>query len=218
MVYLGAVKRIKDAIITGLRAFFNNPDNYAHLLPRQLSRDVFTNMIIFDSFAEQLTKFPMIVVSNSSGRMIAGGISNDFASEVYAKDGTVEGYLYGGMYEFNIEVEIGTKTTLEREVLMDITTSALRFSLRRRLEYYGVIIKEMSYGGENATPYNSDMIYTSTMTMQTYSEWYDYYRLLPVKAIRGNSAMLSPQNSLINQSNATNDSQFNISFNTDMDN
>ena len=215
MVYLGAVKRIKDAIITGLRAFFNNPDNYAHLLPRQLSSDVFTDIIIFDSFAEQLTKFPMIVVSNSSGRMIAGGISNDFASEVYGKDGTVEGYLYGGMYEFNIEVEVGTKTTLEREVLMDITTSALRFSLRRRLEYHGVIIKEMSYGGENATPYNSDMIYTSTLTMQTYSEWYDYYRLLPVKAIQGKSTMLPSQS---NQSTITNSSQFNISLNSNDEN
>ena len=174
MVYLGAVKRIKDAIITGLRAFFNNPDNYAHLLPRQLSRDVFTDMIIFDSFAEQLTKFPMIVVSNSSGRMIAGGISNDFASEVYNKDGTVEGYLYGGMYEFNIEVEVGTKTTLEREVLMDITASALRWSLRRRMEYYGVIVREVTYGGENKIQYDSDFIYTSMINVQTYSEWTEW--------------------------------------------
>lgn len=185
MIYLGALKRTKDVIIRGLRDFFANPDNYAHLLPEQLSYDVFQNIVIFDSYAETLTKFPMIVISNASGRMIAGGISNDFAFEKHDANGDLEGYMYGGMYEFSIEVEVGTKTTLERETLMDITTSALRFSLRRRLEYYGILIKEMSYGGENAIPYNSDMIFTSSMSMQTYSEWYEYFKLLPVKNIDG---------------------------------
>lgn len=207
MVYLGAVKRTKDVVIRGLRDFFNNPDNYAHLLPKQLSYDVFIDMPIFDSFAEQLTKFPMIVVSNISGRMIAGGISNDFAYEHYNHDGELEGHVYGGMYEFSLEVEIGTKTTLEREVLMDITTSALRFSLRRRLEYYGILIKEMSYGGENQIPYNSDMVFTSTLNMQTYSEWYEYYRLLPVKNINGN----------VNETNSNKTSEFRIPLNAHID-
>lgn len=207
MIYLGALRKTKDIIITGLRAFFANPKNYAHLLPEQLPADVFLEMTIFDSFPQDLLHFPMIVISSSGGRMISGGISNSFATETYDDNGNLEGYLYGGMYEFNIEVEVGTKTTLEREVLMDFTTSALKFSLRRRMEYHGIIVKEISYGGENQLPYNSDMIYTSTMNMQTYSEWHDYYRLLPVTSIDG-------------QTNYTNSkkkqSGFHISLNDDI--
>ena len=185
MIYAGALKHTKDTIIIGLRSFFANPDNYAHLLPPQLPRDVFLNMNIYDSFPEVTLTFPMIVLSSSSGRMVTQSINNSFASEVYDNYGDLEGYLYGGMYEFSIEIEVGTKTTLEREVLMDIVTGAMRFSLRRRMEYHGIITRDVSYGGENQIQYNSDMVYTSTCNIQTFSEWFDYYKLLPVTNITG---------------------------------
>lgn len=193
MIYLGGLKKVKDTIIKGLRAFFTNNTNYRHLLPEQINANAFIGINIFDTHPQTLRTFPMIVLSGSNGRMVSGGISNDFASEIYNNAGYLEGYLYGGMYEFAIDVEIGTKTTLEREVLMDITTSALRWSLRRRMEYHGIIIKAVSYGGENKIPYDSDFIYTSTLNAQVYSEWWEYYKLLPVTDVEVKQTLIKKQ-------------------------
>lgn len=183
MVIQNGLTKIKTVIISNLRQYFNNTSNYAHLLPSQITAEIFKEMNIYDTNPEQLETFPMVVISGSNGRMITGGISGDFASEVYDENGDIEGYLYGGMYEFSIEVEVGTKSTLEREVLMDLVSSALRFSVRRNIERQGVLIKEMSYGGENKIPYTSDFIYTSTLNLQTFSEWYDYHKLLPITEV-----------------------------------
>ena len=193
MIYQGGLRHVKNTIIMGLRAFFNNPSNYSNLLPSNLPVTVFSNMGIYDTHPQQLRTFPMIVVSGSSGRMVSGDISNDFALEVRNEYNQLVGYKYGGMYEFSVEIKIGTKTTLEREVLMDVTTSALRFSLRRRMEYHGVLIKETSYGGENKIQYDSDFIYTSLISNQVFSEWYEYFELLPVKEIDINQAVYKPK-------------------------
>ena len=98
--------------------------------------------------------------------------------------------MYINMYDFSVEVEIGTKTTLEREVLMDITASALRWSLRRWMEKQGIIVKEVSYSGESKLQYDSDFIYTSTISVQTYSEWSEYYKLLPIVDINVNKTSI----------------------------
>lgn len=188
MVYLGGLKKTKDVIITGLRAFFVNKLNYRHLMPPELlvNEDIFTTMNIYDTHPQSLRFFPMLVIAGSGGQMLTGGIGNNFASEVYDDYGNVQGYLYGGFYNFSLEIEAGTRSVLEREVLMDLTVSALKFSLRRRLEYYGILIKEVSYGGENKLQYDSNHIYTSSLSVQTYSEWYDYFNLLPIKDIKVN--------------------------------
>lgn len=194
MYYVGGLKHTKDVILTCLRQFFNNPNNYSNLLPEQMPENIFTAMNIYDTHPQSLRTFPMIVVAQSNGRYASHALSNDFASEVYADDGEVIGYMYAGFYDFSFEVEIGTKATLEREVLMDITSSALRWNLRRRMEYHGVIVKDVSYGGENKIQYDSDFIYTSLINMQTYSEWHEYYNLLPVTEINVDQKMINPFN------------------------
>lgn len=180
MVKMGALTKIKTVLIEDLREFFRNEKNYIRMLPKEIRHDSFINMNIYDTNPEQLITFPMIVISGSNGRMVTAGISGDFASELYDDDGNLYAYLYGGMYEFNVEVEIGTRTPLEREVLMDITAMALRFLARRDMERKGILIKELSYGGENKIPYDSDMIYTSVINLQTFSEWYEKVELMPL--------------------------------------
>jgi len=109
------------------------------------------------------------------------------------------------MFNFALEIEIGTKTTLEREVLMDITGSALRWSLRRYFEKQGVIITETSYGGENKLQYDSDFIYTSMISIQTYSEWSEYYNLLPL-----NDVIVNDQSVKKAENNKSNNTWYNI--------
>lgn len=191
MISLSGLKHTKDVILVGLRSFFSNTTNYKHLMPSQLSESAFLGINIYDTHPQSLRTFPMIVVCQSSGRYASHSIGNDFASELYDNQGRVDGYLYTGWYDFAFEVEVGTKTTLEREVLMDITSSALRWSLRRRFEYHGVIVKEVSYGGENKLQYDSDFIYTSMINVQTYSEWNEYYKLLPLSDIQIEQKMVN---------------------------
>ena len=186
MAYLGGLMKIKSEIIYHLNQYMNNVNNYAHLLPRELQKDVFLGMNIYDTNPEDLLTFPLVVISGSSGQMVTAALSGDFASEIYDKEGELTGYLYGGLYNFNIEVEIGTKSTLERETLMDIISFALRFAIRREIEKHGILIKDMSYGGENKIQYDSSFIYTSTLNLQTFSEWYDYHELLPISQIGAN--------------------------------
>lgn len=181
MLYIGGLTRTKNAIISGLRTFFANSTNYKHLLPENLmSEDIFSRMNIYDAHPQTLRTFPLIVVAGSNGRMVNSGISNNFASEVYDKNHQLEGYMYAAMYEFSLDIEIGCKSTLEREVLLDLVASCLKFSIRRRLEYYGILIKEVSYGGENKLQYDSNFIYTAMLNIQTFSEWCEYYRLIDI--------------------------------------
>lgn len=192
MVSYNGLKHTKDVLLSGLRSFFNNTSNYKHLLPEQIPESAFLNMNIYDTHPQSLRTFPMIVLAQSGGRYASHSIGNDFASEMYNDEGQLEGYLYLNFYDFSFEVEVGTKTTLEREVLMDITASALRWSLRRRMEYYGVIVREVTYGGENKIQYDSDFIYTSMINVQTYSEWTEYYKLLPITEVKSEQEVINP--------------------------
>jgi hypothetical protein len=168
-----ALKNIKDIIIIYLRRYFYNEENYEHDIPPQLSEDHYTDIRIYDTEPEDLRGFPLIIVNGSNGQMITSGLG-DMALEIRdERDGNLLGYKYGGMYNFNLTLEIATRSTLDREVLTDITTKALRFDLRRKIEREGVLVKDMSYNGESTVAYDSNNIYVSTISMNVFSEWYE---------------------------------------------
>ena len=68
-----------------------------------------------------------------------------------------------------------------------------------------IIITEVSYGGENKLQYDSDFIYTSMINIQTYSEWSEYYRLLPVSDVIVNNTSTKKT-----ESNKSNNTWYNI--------
>lgn len=179
---INGLKHVKDVIIYYLRMYFQNKQNYLNLLPENLNDTVFDGIGIFDTTPEELIKFPLIVVSGSNGSMITSGLG-DFASEIYDNQGDLDGYLYGGQYEFSITVEIVTKTTLEREALSDIVTSALRFAIRRKMEAHGVLITSMQYGSEATLKYDSNLVYQVPINLSVWAEWYDSFKLLPIDNI-----------------------------------
>ena len=88
------------------------------------------------------------------------------------------------MYRLSLVLEIATRDTLEREVLTDIVSSALRFGIRRQMEAKGILIENLKYGGESVLQYNSDNLYVSTLNINTWSEWYEDHELLPVEKIK----------------------------------
>lgn len=176
VIYLraSALKYTKDVIIMFLRGFLENYDNYRKFCPKD-----FSSAKIFDKEPNELREFPLVIVSGGNGQMITGGLQ-DFAHELTNEYGDLIGYRYGGMYEFNISIDIGTRSTRDRELFSDLIAMALRVHLRRYIEKEGIIIKDMRYGGESEVPYDSDKVYITSIQFATWSEWYQDIDLLDI--------------------------------------
>lgn len=178
MLMENAVKHTKDVFITFLRLYFNNPKNYKNKLPTQISDEHFLEASFYDSEPEQLRKWPTVIISASTGNMITSGLG-DMCSEIRdPRTGSIIAYRYQGIYEFAITIDIGCRNPLDREVFTDLIAKALRFGLRRFIQNQGVIIKDVSYGGESTIDYNSDKVYVSQLRINTWSTWIEDVDLL----------------------------------------
>lgn len=172
-----ALKYTKDVIIKYLRGFLANYENYQNFCPKD-----FSQAMIFDKEPNELRQFPLVIVSGSSGQIVTAGLQ-DFAHEIQNEYGDLLGYRYGGMYEFNISIDIGTKSTKDRELFSDLIAMALRVYLKRYIETDGIIIKDMRYSGESEVPYDSDKVYVCSIQFATWSEWYQDIDLLDITEI-----------------------------------
>jgi hypothetical protein len=178
MVIEHAERHIKDVIIAFLRLYFRNPKNYRHKLPRQIPEDRFKDAVFYDCEPEQLRKFPTVIVTTFGGSMVTMGLS-DFCQSIHdPRDGHTIAWRYQGAYEFTTQIDIGCKTTLEREVFADLLSKALRFSLRRFIQNQGIIIKNVSYSGDSSIEYNSDKIYVASIKIDTWSSWIEDVEML----------------------------------------
>lgn len=177
-----ALNKTKDVIVTYLRMYLANPKNYIHLISQEVDPTRYVNIDVYVTEPEDLRDFPVIIISGSSGEMITAGLG-DMALELHNPiTNELVAYRYGGIYEFNLTVEIGTRSTVDREVLTDLITHALRFAIRRKMEAKGVLVKSMRYAGETSVQYNSNNVYVSQINLSTWSEWYDDIELLPAES------------------------------------
>ena len=178
MIVEHAERHIKDVLITFLRLYFRNPKNYRHKLPRQIPDNYFAGAEFFDTEPEVLRKFPTVILTTFSGAMVTAGLA-DFCQEVYdPRTKAVLAYRYQGFYEFGVQIDIGCKNPLEREVFADLIAKALRFALFRFIQNQGIIIKNVSYAGESSIDYNSDKIYIASIRIDTWSSWIEDVKLL----------------------------------------
>jgi len=162
--------------------YLANPKNYIHLISQEVDPTRYVNIDVYVTEPEDLRDFPVIIISGSSGEMITAGLG-DMALELHNPiTNELVAYRYGGIYEFNLTVEIGTRSTVDREVLTDLITHALRFAIRRKMEAKGVLVKSMRYAGETSVQYNSNNVYVSQINLSTWSEWYDDIELLPAES------------------------------------
>lgn len=171
-----AVKHTKDILIKYLRGYLSNYNNYSSFCDTD-----FSSTIIYDKEPNDLRRLPAIVISGGSGQLITSGLG-DFAQEIY-DIGTQEiiAERYGGMYEFSFTIDIGAKTTRERELLGDLLMVAYRVQLRRFMQKEGVLVKDIRYSGESEVLYDSDKIYVSTIQLTTWSEWYQDVNLITLE-------------------------------------
>lgn len=180
MIIEHAERHIKDVIIAFLRLYFRNPKNYRHKLPKQIPEDRFVKAAFYDCEPEKLRQFPTVIVTTFGGSMVTMGLS-DFCQSIHdPRDGHTIAWRYQGAYEFVTQIDIGCKTTLEREVFADLVSKALRFSLRRFIQNQGIIIKNVTYAGDSSIEYNSDKIYIASIKIDTWSSWIEDVEALDV--------------------------------------
>ena len=183
MKQLGGLRRAKDVILHYINMYLHNKDNYAHLMPKELPSDAFEHIIVYDTNPESLRQFPMVVISASSGKYQTAGLA-DVGHELYDNYGNEVGIMYCGILNFTLSIEVGTRTPLEREVLVDIITAAMRFDIRRKMEAHNILSYDASIGGENRINYTSQFIYTTDLTFQVWSEWYDTFYYNKIDSVK----------------------------------
>ena len=176
MLKANAITKTKDNIIKYLQEFFANKSNYS-----EYGLDL-SEVEIFDKQPLILQNYPSILITAINGNYITSGLG-DISQEIYDDDGECIGYRYSGMLELPVTIEVASRTTPERDRLIDLLSITLRVLIRRQLEYEGILIKDMHYGGESEIMYDSDKLYIASIQFTTWSEWYQDVTFLPLKGI-----------------------------------
>jgi len=189
-----ALKKSKDILILTLRQFISNEENYRDFINDESDKsqteliEEFKSMNIYDSTPEALLSYPYVIISGGSGQMSSAGLGGDFATELYdSVNGELIGYRHGGYYDgLSLNVEVGALKKAEQEILNDLISTALRLNLRRKLESQGVLVKSIQNNGETSIQYDSRLLYTSTLQLSIFTEWYEDIMLLPGEEIKIN--------------------------------
>lgn len=175
-----AIKHTKDVLIKYLRLYLNNYDNYKDFCDRDFAKD---EIVVWDKDPNDARKLPAVIITSGTGQLITSGLQ-DFAQEIYdERTGELISYRYGGIYELSLQVDIGARSTRDREILSDLITLAYRVQLRRAMQNEGILVKDMRYGNESDAPYDSDRIYVSSIQISTWSEWYQDVDLLTIQDV-----------------------------------
>lgn len=173
-----AITKAKDILITHIRGFLKNIDNYKNICNRD-----YTQCEIFDKEPNVLRLFPVILITAASGNYINTGFG-DMAGDLLNSDGIGIGVRYAGQMELPITIEVGTRSTKDRDILIDLLSAAIRIIFKRDLEANGIVIKDMRYGGESEILYDSDKLYIATLNITVWMEWtYDSLYHAPIKQI-----------------------------------
>ena len=173
-----AITRAKDMLISHIRGFLTNIDNYSDICDRD-----YTKCEIFDKEPNVLRTFPVILITAANGNYINSGLG-DVGEEIVDENGIYVGVKYAGQLELPITIEAGTRSTKDRDILIDLLSAAIRIIFKRDLESNGIIIKDMRYGGESEILYDSDKLYIATLNLTVWMEWQYISRYKgPVKQI-----------------------------------
>lgn len=174
-----AITKAKDVLITHIRGFLTNIDNYKNICDRD-----YTQCEIYDKEPYALRSFPVILITAASGNYINTGIGGDMAGDLLNSNGIGIGVRYAGQMELPITIEVGTRSTKDRDILIDLLSAAIKILFKRDLEANGIVVKDIRYGGESEILYDSDKLYIATLNITVWMEWtYDSLYHAPIKQI-----------------------------------
>ena len=162
-------------------------DEYGFPLVRDLTgidmeSDLTTKILISEQHRYEMKFFPNVVIGSKGGsyKPLA---ANQNQTIKYRRDAFVNNFgekfevstpthkVYAGMWDHSIEIAISTESHVETEEITEIVALMVQFKLFHELRAAGIIVKNLSVGGESSEKYANDFIFTQTITIGCISEW-----------------------------------------------
>ena len=142
-----------------------------------------TRIYIGSSYRQDVKFNPSIIVKNTSSRYKPISFNQDAKTLIYETTVLTDGYgrhtvirtpkyhRLVGAWEQNFELKVIAESELDREEITDIVMATIMGTRRIELEKAGLHIKTISSNGETETPYANDYLYSTSITVETRSEW-----------------------------------------------
>lgn len=127
--------------------------------------------------------FPAISIKNTSSRYVPISFNQDLYGIIYRQELIMDGYgnnsiistpAYNtlvGAWDQSFEIKISAESEVDREELTDIVQTVLIGTRRLELQNAGLFIRNLSTSGEAEEPYANNYIYTTSISIDTRSEF-----------------------------------------------
>lgn len=142
-----------------------------------------TRIFIGSTYRYDVKFFPAITVKNTGTRYVPISFNQDWLGVMYRKEVLMDGYgnntitttpAYNtlvGAWDQTFEVKITAESEVDREEITDIVQTVLIGSRRLELQDAGLFIKNLNTSGESEEPYGNNYLYSTSITLETRSEW-----------------------------------------------
>lgn len=167
-------KAVKTQLILALRESFTQSTTYMYSDDDEKTRifigDIYSYGALFENNEQPMKLLPAILISMSSSTNYEWNTSQ-IQGEMRDINGNAIAQTFGGGVDGSYNVMIAAESTIEREELTDLVFLIFTYLSRSVLLNRGVLVRKISVGGDQEEPYSNDYIYTSNITLETYTEW-----------------------------------------------
>jgi hypothetical protein len=142
-----------------------------------------TRIMIGSTYRYDVKFYPAITIKNTSTRYVPISFNQDYMGIMYRKELLMDGYgnntiistpayhTLVGAWDQTFEIKVTAESEIDREEITDIVQTVLMGSRRLELQDAGLFIKTLSTSGEQEEPYANNYLYSTSITLDTRSEW-----------------------------------------------
>lgn len=149
---------------------------------------------IYRAYPRRFTLPNTLIVS-----ITGGSLDLDFlgATEQYQElrdpvTNVVTAVAYGGKARLTVQIDIICKSVDDRDRLSDIVALYVRHIFRNRLAVLGIAYNKIRWGGQNQTEQGTDLLYTNSLIIEVYNEYYQNFPVALIENINALSLTVTP--------------------------
>lgn len=158
------IERVKLGFTQVLRIAFSNVITHKDIRCSQVEKD--TKLKIYHAFPNRVEFFPTLVVSVSGVNASMTYLQEDFLSE------DEENIVYSGRLMMTVHLTCYTRTTLDREKIMDHTLIFVRHLFRDKMKEIGVEYKDITLSSEaQELDVENQVMYSQSVDIECYLEY-----------------------------------------------
>jgi len=142
-----------------------------------------TRIFIGSTYRYDIKFHPSLSIKNTSTQYVPISFNQNILGVINRKEVLMDGYgnntiittpAYNtlvGAWDQNFEIKVTAESEIDREEITDIVQTMLIGPKRLELQDAGLFIKNLRTSGENEEPYGNNYLYSTTITIETRSEW-----------------------------------------------